>query len=401
MIVQRFLSWVQNAPAGARAEATGALARAWLHSDLGDRDRDDAEIALTSMLDDPSPLVRRCLAEAFAGSREAPPHCVAALARDQSDIAAVVLARSPLLSDADLVDCAGAGDVFAQSAVALRPGLSAAVATALTEVGYRETLISLAVNPAADVPESALRRMIERFGDDGEMREAILARPGLSSGLRAELVRATASALADFVVARAWMPEHRASRMAREEIEKGAVAIAVLREDGEGAPELELAASLRRAGLLTPALALRAALSGARGFFIALLAELSGLDAARVAGLVTRPGGSGFAALCARAKLPASLVPAFAAALETPGDGESGRLSRAAVSRVRRVCEAASDVSGALKTALRNLEIEAVREEARRARTASFALASEAAPTPAAPPVITIDFQAIEAQLAA
>ena len=41
MIVQRFLSWVQNAPAGARAEATGALARAWLHSDLGDRDRDD------------------------------------------------------------------------------------------------------------------------------------------------------------------------------------------------------------------------------------------------------------------------------------------------------------------------------------------------------------------------
>ncbi len=113
MIVQRFLTWVQTAPVGARAEATSALARAYLYSDLADRDRADAESALTAMLDDPSPLVRRALAEAFASAREAPHHCISALACDQSDIAAVVLARSPLLSDAELVDCAAVGDAFA------------------------------------------------------------------------------------------------------------------------------------------------------------------------------------------------------------------------------------------------------------------------------------------------
>jgi len=46
---------------------------------------------------------------------------VLTLAGDHSDIAAIVLSRSPLLSDAELVDCAATSDSFAQSAIALRP----------------------------------------------------------------------------------------------------------------------------------------------------------------------------------------------------------------------------------------------------------------------------------------
>ncbi|HZD90820.1 MAG TPA: hypothetical protein VE224_12010 [Pseudolabrys sp.] len=39
MIVRQFLQWVRSAPAGERAEATSALARAYLHSDLSPDDR--------------------------------------------------------------------------------------------------------------------------------------------------------------------------------------------------------------------------------------------------------------------------------------------------------------------------------------------------------------------------
>src|SRR5258708_4848484 len=39
MIVRQFLHWVRTAPAGERAEATGALARAFLYSDLSPEDR--------------------------------------------------------------------------------------------------------------------------------------------------------------------------------------------------------------------------------------------------------------------------------------------------------------------------------------------------------------------------
>ena len=83
---------------------------------------------MTCLLDDASPLVRRALAEALAGAAEAPHHLVSALVNDQADIAALVLARSPRLSDAELIDAAALGEAPAQCAIAARPGLSAAVA---------------------------------------------------------------------------------------------------------------------------------------------------------------------------------------------------------------------------------------------------------------------------------
>src|SRR5262245_4641199 len=64
MIVRQFLYWVRNAPAAERAEATAALARSYLYSDLTPDDRAAAEGALIMQLDDPSPRVRTELARA-------------------------------------------------------------------------------------------------------------------------------------------------------------------------------------------------------------------------------------------------------------------------------------------------------------------------------------------------
>src|SRR6476659_1108583 len=104
MIVRHFLQWVRTAEAADRAEATSALARAYLYSDLSDDDRIAAEGAMIMLLDDPSPLVRRALADALAASPLAPAAVIHALMNDQADIAALVLERSPLLLDSDLVD---------------------------------------------------------------------------------------------------------------------------------------------------------------------------------------------------------------------------------------------------------------------------------------------------------
>ncbi len=79
MIVRQFISWIRTAPAGERAEATRALARAWLISDLSEDDSAAAEGALLMLLDDASPLVRRAMAEVFARSQEAPAAIVQAL----------------------------------------------------------------------------------------------------------------------------------------------------------------------------------------------------------------------------------------------------------------------------------------------------------------------------------
>src|SRR4029078_975469 len=91
MIVRQFINWIRTAPAGERAEATRALARAWLISDLSHDDRVAAEGALLMLLDDPSPLVRQAMAEAFAHSTDAPPAIVRALSADQPSVALPVL----------------------------------------------------------------------------------------------------------------------------------------------------------------------------------------------------------------------------------------------------------------------------------------------------------------------
>src|SRR5688500_1896979 len=135
MIVRQFLFWLRSAPAGERSEATAALARAYLYSDLSDDDLAAAEGAMTMLLDDPSPLVRAALADVLAASKYAPASVIYALAADQPDISAAVLERSPLLLDADLVDAVATHGTAAQCAVARRGYVPRSVAAAIAEVG--------------------------------------------------------------------------------------------------------------------------------------------------------------------------------------------------------------------------------------------------------------------------
>src|SRR6202161_3095219 len=174
MIVRQFISWIKTAPAGERAEATRALARAWLISDLSEGDRTAAEGALLMLLDDPSPLVRRAMAEAFSRSQEAPAAIVQALALDQPSVALPILEHSPLLIDADLVDIAATGDGETQCAIARRIDLPASVCAAIAEVGTASAALELIENPYAELPPFSWDRIVERHGHLAAIRESML-----------------------------------------------------------------------------------------------------------------------------------------------------------------------------------------------------------------------------------
>src|SRR5579862_9003644 len=151
MIVRDFLQWIRTAPASERAEATSALARAYLYSDLSVDDLGAAEGAMLMLLDDPSPLVRRALADALAASPNAPPAIVVALAADQPQIAAPVYALSPLFVDADLVDAVATAGAVVQEAIASRAALPCSVAAAIAEIGTAEACLLLVENPTAEI----------------------------------------------------------------------------------------------------------------------------------------------------------------------------------------------------------------------------------------------------------
>jgi len=370
MIVRDFLHWVRNAPPSGRAEATGALARAYLYSDLTPDDAAAAEGAMLMLLDDPSPLVRRALADALAASPSAPPAIVLALAADQPHIAAAVLALSPLLIDADLVDAVATGSGSVQAAIASRASLLRSVAAAIAEVGTAESCLVLLENNSADIAPFSIDRIVERHGHLGAIREALLAREDIAAPTRLTLVAKLSETLVDFVAARAWLDTEHARRIAREACEKATL---VLAADTPAMQIRQLIHHLRVSGQLTAGLILRALLSGNVTLFEEALAELADMPVERISGLVQDSGSATLRALFVRAGLPPSTYPAFREAIEAMregvGFGEPGgaaRLKRRMIERVLTRCE--DEVPGELApllTLLRRFATEAAREEAR------------------------------------
>jgi uncharacterized protein (DUF2336 family) len=321
------------------------------------------------LLDDSSPLVRQALAAVLAFSPDAPGAIVHALVNDQPDIAAIVLERSPLLVDSDLVDHVALGDECAQAAIARRRVLPRSVSAAIAEVGGAEACLTLIENPGADLTMFSLGRIVERFGHLSAIRESLLAWPDLPIEIRHALVVKVSQTLASFAVARNWLEEGRAQRIAQEACEKATVVLAA-----NSADELSpLVGHLRCSGQLTAGLVLRSLLSGNAEFFEQALAELAELPASRVSALVHDRRGAGFKAVYDRAGLPPSVYPAFRAAIEvmhetglTAEATGTTRLRRRMVERVLTSCARmpASEVEP-LMTLLRRYATEAAREEAR------------------------------------
>jgi uncharacterized protein (DUF2336 family) len=369
MIVREFLQWIGAAPAAERGEATAALARAYLYSELGADDRAAAEGALIMLLDDPSPVVRTELARALAFSEEAPPMVILGLANDQPEIASWVLEHSPLLLDADLVEMVATGAAAAQTAIARRADLPCAASAALAEVASAEVCLVLLENTQAEIVGFSLNRIAERFGHLAAIREAMLAREDVPAATRQTLVANLSHTLACFVSARAWLAHDRAQRVAKEACEKATVTLAAVSPESELTP---LIRHLRESGQLNAGLVLRALLSGNVEMFLAALAELCALPIARVSAVVYDDDSIGFRALFQKAGLPSASYPAFRAALDAMREGgfEVGgatRLRRRIVERVLTRC--AEEVSavdvGPLLTLLRRFAAEAAREEAR------------------------------------
>ena len=369
MIVRQFISWIKTAPAGERAEATRALARAWLISGLSEDDRAAAEGALLMLLDDTSPLVRRAMADVFARSYEAPAAIVQALALDQLSVSLPILEHSPLLIDADLVDIVATGNGEVQCAVARRMNLPASVCAAIAEVGSAAAALELIENPYAELAPFSWDRIIERHGHLAAIREAMLVLEDLPAATRVALVAKLSDTLAQFVVARNWLSADRAERIAGEARDRSTVSIAA---SSRGDDMRGLISHLRATSQLTAGLILRALLSGNLELFEAALSELSGLPRARVSSLLLDRGEASLVALLRRAGLPESTFAAFRAALDvihetgfTDTLGEAARLRRRMVERVLTHCEADHSVTDPLLILLRRFATESAREEAR------------------------------------
>ena len=285
MIIEAFLRWAETAKAESRARAANALGRAYLQSNMPKEERDAAEMAMTYLLDDPSPRVRLALAEAVARSAGAPRNVILSLAEDQPEIAGQILPFSPVFTDADLVDLALRGSDVARVLIASRGQVSRAVCAALAEIGGEAEILCLLENDGALLSQASLKRIAERLGSCPDIRGLLLSRDTLSSEIRHLLMRQVTEALSESMLVQAVIGSSRLQQVTREASESATVAIAGAAQH-EQLPDL--VEHLRRSGWLTPAFLMHALCSGKVDFFACAITNLSGCDERRVRSIISR-----------------------------------------------------------------------------------------------------------------
>lgn len=279
VIVEAFLKWSETARVADRAKAANALARAYLRSSMGTEEKRAAQMAMTYLLDDPSPKVRLALAEALATAPDVPRALILSLAEDQAEISATVIMNSPVMTDDDFIELAGRGDSFRRSLIAARPQVSRLVSAAIAAIGDEPEIVILLENRDKEFAGATLRDIARRHGKSTEVRSLLLERDDLPADVRHLLMQEVSEALSSHHLIRAIIGEGRAARIAREANEIGTLMIAGRAEEADIPALVE---HLRAGCRLTPAFLMHALCAGRVDFIASVLVNLTGIEDRRV-----------------------------------------------------------------------------------------------------------------------
>jgi uncharacterized protein (DUF2336 family) len=227
--------------------------------------------------------IRLRLSEKLANAAWAPPALVNVLALDEIEIAAPIIALSPVLRDHDLIRILVESTLDHQVAVARRGRISSTVVEAILQQDEPAVLTALAANDSALISEAGMSRLVESSRRVAALRSPLARHPRLSSdmaqrlylwvgqSLRAPLIErfrldptALDAALADSVREAHSAPGavEALSRAAKAEVEN----------------EARLVTKLHEAGQLRPGFLLRMLRERKLGIFVAALARLGGFQ---------------------------------------------------------------------------------------------------------------------------
>ncbi len=240
--------------------------------------------------------VRRRIAAEFASRPDVPRDLLTFLANDEIDVAYPVLSQSPVLRDADLVEVIRNRTLEHQLAVAVRAGVSEAVADELVGTNNETVITELLKNPDARISRATLAYLVEQSRRVGGYREPILSRKELPEDLARRLVLWVSAALRKVIVDRFQLDPDEVDALLEE---------AALSDDGDDSPATHepaaverLAEELSAAGRNDADLMISALQNGEVSLFLTLFARASGMREILVRRMLFEPGGEGLAIAC-------------------------------------------------------------------------------------------------------
>ncbi|WP_026481598.1 DUF2336 domain-containing protein [Ahrensia sp. 13_GOM-1096m] len=372
MIIQHFLQWKDSASVLRRQSAAAALGRAYLQSDMNFENRCAAEAAITILLEDPSEKVRYALADALCTSSNAPMQVIRAFVDDQFDIASLVIARSPILLDRDLVARVRTAEDRLQVVIANRPHVSNILAKAIASLGSADACVALLNNFNADVCAECRKQIAERHCSVANVRGALLKQKHLESEIRLMIMKAAADAMAQSGLFGARRQAGISHHIVHEAQQRALVHMVSNSRDENADTLIE---NLRQNGDLTTQLLIRTACYGKMDFVARVLSSLSGETPSRVTSILVKERTNQLRALLAGAGFSDTVQPVFEYAISLWRDVAQGKLAAGAQEITREIMERfEEEASGSTHMAanddimslLRSIYLDAMRDNARK-----------------------------------
>ena len=283
---------------------------------LTPEERSIAEDILRIMARDASQIVREALAVNLKASRNLPHDVAIKLANDIDSVALPILEFSSALTDADLVELVQSrvGEER-QTAIARRAGLSGAVADALVETAESPMVIeTLVSNETAELAESTLNKVVDRFGDNALVQEPLARRQGLPLAIAERLVARVSDNLRDYLIAHHDLSPDTASELTVTARERATVGL--VGDETDETSLVRLVENMHVNGRLTPSLILRALCCGDIMLFEMAMARLAHVPVHNARILIHDGGPLGLKSIYEKAGLPEALLPVFRLALE-------------------------------------------------------------------------------------
>ncbi len=156
-------------------------------TDLSTTDRSDATKLLVQIFSHASADVRMSLADRVSGDPLAPRDLVMAIANDLASIAYPVLAESPVLSDADLVEIVRHMTTEHQLGIAQRDSVGPTVTEALVETGDPRAMRWVLENPGATISRMAMETIVDASQGEDQLHRHLVRRDDVPADLATKM----------------------------------------------------------------------------------------------------------------------------------------------------------------------------------------------------------------------
>lgn len=313
---------------------------------LGSREIIIAEQIFRLLLRDTEVNVRASLAQYVKDSASIPRDIVMSLARDVEEVSLPILQFSEVLTDDDLIELIHAKDEITRYlAISRRRLVSDTVSDKLVEKGNDEVISALVNNSGAIISETGYSRIIDTYGKNELLMQAVSQRSFLPAATVEKMIRVVSTSLAETLKQKHKAPAETIEREVEKTRESETLHLIKLTHADSDIEKL--IAQLQKSGRLTPSIILSSLCQGDFNFFETSLAHLSNIPVANARKLITDRGELGFRAIYNKSGLPEAMFPAVKLLLkivrELDSEGEKKGGARYANRIVERILQYSED----------------------------------------------------------